>query len=47
MIIPDDLFIDIVYNQASWSLQMSDTQMSYEHLKFNYGVCSPMLYICA
>lgn len=40
MVILGDLFIDIAYNQASWSLQMSDTQTSYEHLKFDYGACS-------
>lgn len=46
MVIPEDLFIDIIYNQASWNLQMSDTQTSYEHLKFNYGACSTMFYLC-
>lgn len=40
-------FINIVYNQASWSLQTSYlTQTSYEHLKFNDGACSTVFYPC-
>ena len=47
VVICGDLFIDIVYNQASWSLQTSYlTQTSYEHLKFNDGACSTVFYLC-
>lgn len=45
MIIPNVL-IDALYNQTSWHLQTSDTPVSYEHLKFSYGACSPVLHLC-
>lgn len=47
MVICGDLFINIVYNQASWNLQtLYLTQTSYEHLKFNDGACSTVFYLC-
>lgn len=44
MIIPDLLILFRI--KPHGVPQMSHTQMSYEHLKFSYGACSPMLYLC-